>query len=197
MKKLALFFLFITLLHNNSLVGQGLTGKGLKIGMNFSSFRGHDDLNSKWSTIKGPVIGGFITYKIIEKGALQTELLYSRRGGVGTVSNMIKTTESAWYLEIPVLFKYQLQIGNTFCPDIFAGPSIGYTSRQISLFGDRTPFKPLDFGVVFGGDYYYKIASGAISFDIRYSLGLTKIDKTNNSNRMNSVLSFMIGYCFF
>ncbi len=176
--------------------GVGLTGKGLKVGLNLAKFTGSDVSDQKMKT--GVAFGGFITYSFTDLFAIQPELLYTMKGskvdevGGGSVSSKLD------YLEIPVLFRVQLVGGGNFKPNFYAGPGIGILlSAKEGDLDVKDQTKSTDIGIIGGVGADYLMGTGKITFDIRYEAGLTKfVDATPAPKAYNSAITFLVGYGF-
>lgn len=204
--------LVLVLLFSTSLLAQGITGKGVKLGMNLSTFTGDDaDLEGVDKKMRiGFAIGGFITYEINEMFALQPELYYSTQGAKYEADEVDGALIFRYnYIQVPILAKFNLSMESNIKPHIFLGPSLGlnlsakyeYTDELgdaaeamgIDKKGDVEDVKSTDFGLVFGGG----ITVGPAVIDIRYNLGLTTVDDSvNEDDFKNSTISIMVGYSF-
>lgn len=175
------------------------------------------------------VAGGFVTIQLDDYFALQPELLYVSRGvrynDDGSVLGVPFTYDvklKVNYLEIPVLAKLTIPTGTPAIPFLYAGPSIGLkvgkatTDGTVTVMGQETDisdedgdsdsnFKSSDFGVAFGGGLGLKLGGGMLSFDARYTLGLSTIMKPQTDNNGDEVemdiknrsLALTLGFSFF
>jgi len=126
--------------------------------------------------------------------AIQPEILYVMKGGKGdaTVEGYDITAEIKQdYVEIPVLFKYNLQTEGSVAPSFFAGPVVAFNvaskvewdgipaeapEDEVPPEGDIENNKSVDFGISFGGGVGMVVGeTGRLTFDLRYTLGLTEI----------------------
>jgi len=201
MKKLvlltvAMLFMFSTVAFSQGMV-TGLTGKGVKVGLDMANFTGDDVSDAKMKL--GIVGGGFITYAFSDLFAIQPELIFSMKGA------KYEPTGGSYdfklnYIEIPVLAKVLLAGGGNFKPNFYAGPAIGFL---LSAKSDTTDVKDItkstDFGLIggAGADLHMGTGPGKITFDIRYEVGLTSIDDSGADAKINnSTISFLVGYGF-
>ncbi len=197
----------------------GVTGKGIKVGLNLATLTGKgadpDPGESKKSRM-GFAVGGFLTYSLNNRWAIQPELLYSQKGvkyeqevlgvpGV-TFTNITNLT----YLDIPILVKANIPMDGSFKPSVFLGPALGIllsAEQEIDFGGGKVAIdvkqfmSGIDFGLVFGAGATIPVAGGKVTFDIRYGLGLTTIDKqqageTEAADTKNAVISVLVGYAF-
>lgn len=210
---------------------QGITGKGVKIGLNGAKLAGDfgDVLNDGLVSLGftnvsvdekrriGFSAGAFFTYSINEMFAVQPEILFTMKGSKydteATLSGItVKTTatEKLNYLEIPVLAKVVIPVEGKFSPNLFAGPyfAIKLSAKvkaeatvsgiTVEAEADDDDVRSFDYGMVFGGGVDYSLATGKVTFDVRYSLGLRDIYDTSGTDFSvkNSVISAMIGYSF-
>ncbi|MFZ5979052.1 MAG: porin family protein [Candidatus Zixiibacteriota bacterium] len=107
-----------------------------------------------------------------------------------------KEKMSLTYLEIPLLVKYCIPAGKSFSPALYAGTAlsfklsaqndINYDFRvyyeDLLLYQEVLEGKPdidniksTDFGLVFGGEFGFRLGSHKLLFDIRYTMGMTEL----------------------
>jgi hypothetical protein len=153
------------------------------------------------------VWGGFIGVKISNRFTVQAEAFHSLKGSkiLESIDGVPTTVTLMYdYLEFPLLVKYsQPSFGKT-TPAFFAGPYVAFkqsAKQEIATFGvgtkeDLPGQKSRDFGFVFGFSVDYKIGKAILIADIRYSLGLTDVDKTPESTIRHRVLGIMAGIGF-
>jgi len=189
----------------------GLTGKGLKVGLNMANLTGDDakigNLDKK--SQMGICVGGFITYSINEMFAIQPEVLYSATGARAkeeVQGNILKAWMKFSYLQIPVLAKVTIPSQGNLKPSIFAGPYFalklsakgGYKWGAESDTEDIDEAKGTDFGLVFGGGVDIGglgfLGKGKMTVDIRYNLGLTSI--IEDEDVKNAVFTILVGFSF-
>jgi hypothetical protein len=193
--------------------GGGITAKGIKAGVNIAGVGGKDsdDTHKSRTAFVG---GGFLTYAFSPALALQPELLYSQKGHKWDDDQGCKGTVKYDYLEIPVLLKYMFQLQGATTPSLYAGlapafllsakeewenPDGGYglllTDSGTTDVKDDT--KSFDFGLVFGGGIDFAVGSGLLMFDVRYTMGMTKVDDSEDKLDMkNKAITIMVGYGF-
>ena len=207
---------------------------GFKGGLNLSTMRYYlgvaeaNNLDNSQESRKSFCIGGYITYNVTKKFAIEPEILYSRKGSKtsfesriveGTIESLIQL-KTSWYfdyIEMPILFKFQIPIKENIIPFIYLGPAIGlnvYAGYKTDGFVRVTDgntiiedseideeglvdevfeFKPFELSV----DGGIGIAVKNYSFELRYVFGLPDI-ATNppGIDDHNFVLSFILGYSF-
>jgi hypothetical protein len=192
----------------------GLTGIGLKAGGIIANEVGSDarisvqGSSSKLSFKGGFVGGGFASYNFTELIGVQPELLFSMKGAknsstIGDASNFRALLD---YVEIPVLLTVNPTTNSRVHPQIYAGPDIAFlvsakarddVNGQTVTNDIKSKLHSTDFGVAMGAGLNYPMGNGKLSFDARYTLGVTKIYKTTpQPNIRNSAISFMAGYSF-
>ena len=169
---------------------------GLKAGLNMANLTSEPEGHS-YDIKTGVAMGGFLTYPLSDDIALQPELLYTQKGneiesldyssGGGDYATTVIKLD---YIEIPILAKYSISPGESACPFVFVGPSIGILMGAKVDSEDLKDFcKSTDIGLVLGGGV--ELESG-VSIDLRYDMGMTKAFDEGNSK--NTVISLMVGY---
>ena len=194
----------------------GITGKGVKIGLNSANLHGKDIeyieylYEGKLKSKLGFCFGGFITYNINEMFAIQPEILFTMKGAKikeEYYGDTYKISINLTYLEIPVLAKLTIPTQGNIKPNIFAGPSLAIklSSKAKAEYAgeseeeDIEDLKGIDFGLIIGIGIDFSLDSLAkekLSVDLRYTLGLTTISKEEDEDIKNSVISIMVGYYF-
>jgi hypothetical protein len=184
---------------------------GIHAGMNLET---QAQLGELWNNVdlyQGFLVGGFLEYGFGNKLSLQTELNYQKKGQKveSTTSGVESISRREFnYLSVPLLVK------GTFHDDglsekidltCFAGPYAGYltsANSRLKVGETTTPVKidnlaeKFDMGAIFGGGIVYKLTNGgAIVAELRYEMGLIKIDKQNTDLR-NKGMGLTIGYRF-
>lgn len=189
---LALVFLTASL-------SQAQVGFGIKGGVNFANVGGADaPPNSK--TLTGFAAGGYLEISLPMLFTIQPEVLYSQKGFTADenfLGTNVKVTGSLNYLEIPVLLKYSLPVP-VVKPSLYAGPAMGIllsakgkaeAAGQSQEEDIKSQTANTDFGLVLGASANVAI----INVDVRYTLGLTTIDKNGTTKGYNRVWSIMVG----
>jgi hypothetical protein len=203
MKKIVIISLVTLMAFSTTVFAQdvvtGLTGKGIKVGLNLANVSG-DDAPDDISMRLGLAAGGFITYAFSDMFAIQPELLYSMKGYKFDVPGGESETAKIDYLEIPILFKVLLVGGGNFKPNFYAGPAVGFLlSAKAGDFDMKDNMKSTDFGLIggAGADLLMGTGPGKITFDVRYNVGLTSTDDSGADAKIsNSTISFLVGYGF-
>jgi hypothetical protein len=229
MKRLALILGLVLLLAVGVTAQEKKVAFGLKAGMDLANMSGDylDSLASDHSMKVGFIGGGFVEVEAAPQFALQLEALYAMKGtkltddALPTFEGKVKTQ----YIEIPVLFKFLIPTQGNVKPNLFVAPTVGFlTSAKLtvseSTFGIDTTVdvkdaaKSVEFGLGFGGGISVPMESFTITFDARYTLGLTKLIKHEEWNALldaqpgdseyltedpsvkNNNISFMVGVLF-
>jgi Outer membrane protein beta-barrel domain len=170
---------------------------GGSVGLNISNASFSPDLPASISKSSrtGFRISGIMDIGFVPMFALQIEPTYAT-GGVqetgplfqdqlGQVVNGTITTKTS-YIQIPILLNLKIPVTGPVSPYIVAGPDIsfilsaketdepnGYPSSE----GDvKDQLKSLNFALDFGAGIGYKLVpTTTLTFDVRYSLGLSDI----------------------
>jgi len=178
---------------------------GIKGGLDIAKLTG-DIQDVDWKT--GAVGGVFMSWPIGDIFVIQPEALFAMKGAKEKVTILdvpVDLTVKLTYFEIPVLARLNIPVSGAVCPNVYAGPAIGFkisakgTAEANGRSGeeDIKGIKSTDFGIVVGGGVEYKLTSGRLLFDVRYEAGLTSIDDTADARDIkNAALSFMVGYGF-
>jgi hypothetical protein len=180
-------------------VSQAQVGFGVKGGVNFANVGGTDaPPNSK--TLTGFAAGGYLEISLPLLFTIQPEILYSQKGTTydeNFFGTNVKLTAKLNYLEIPVLVKYSFPVP-VVKPSLYAGPAMGILlsakataeaagqSQEEDIKSETTS---TDFGLVVGASANIAI----ITVDVRYTLGLTSLDKNGTTKGYNRVFGIMIG----
>lgn len=180
----------------------GLTGKGIKLGLNFATFTG-DDVTDDVESDMGLAIGGFVTWSFTDMFAVQPEVLYSQKGAKWSMDVLgipFDYSYNLTYLDIPILAKATFPVGGNKA-SVVLGPSIGILLSaeeevSMSILSDTNDIKDqmasMDLGLVAGAAF----EMGKYSLEARYNLGLSALDKDGESKMYNSVISVLLGYSF-
>ena len=182
MIKKVLIVLGCTLLSTAMVEGQGFK-LGLKAGIQSANYGGDDaGLDAKMAIH----FGGFAQFPMHGNFTFQPEMIFSLQGAK---EESVDKNINAWYLNFPLMFKYN--ISNHF--NVEVGPQIGFMIGA-KLDGNKISdqFNTVDFGVNFGAAY--RLTSN-VDIDVRYCVGMTDVTD-NPSNLYNRVLQLSLGYRF-
>jgi hypothetical protein len=194
----------------------GVTGKGLKLGLDFAKINtDYDELDDFLDNRVGFTGGAFLTYSLNRQFAVQPEILYVSKGAEKDLF-IISAHWDINYLEVPVLLKFAIAPDATLRPNLFAGPAFALLlSSEIGIINESFDvadyMKSMDVGLVFGAGVDYK----RLTFDARYTMGLVgTVDAADKINKLlgsepgdylylkgdpsvkNTNLSFMFGVRF-
>lgn len=197
------------LLFSSLSLASGITGKGVKIGLNIASLHGDDvedleeAIDESLKSKLGVCFGAFLTYSINEIFAVQPEVLFTQKGA--------KAHDEDWelgfnlsYFEIPVLAKIIIPTKGNIKPSLFAGPAIALKlsgNSRVKWDGEEDEENiedGTDFGLIFGGGVDFGVGQGKLMIDIRYTLGLSQIGEIDGEDleMKNGLFSIMLGFSF-
>lgn len=168
---------------------------GVKGGLNLTSFAGGNYYDAK--SLVGFQVGGFAEIKIIERLAIQPEVLFSTQGAKQNGGALGDFDSKLNYINVPVLAKFYITKQFT----VEAGPQIGFLVSAKNNGNDaKDGFKSVDTGFNFGAGYNF---TDNVSVGLRYTVGLSNIaDYDVNSAQQyydspkNSVLALTLAYKF-
>ena len=180
----------------------GLLGKGIKAGVNFANLHG-SDVRSGLDSRTGIAGGLYLRYGIGTALYIQPEVLYSMKGSKTTVADTT-TTLKLDYIEVPIMLKYAFQgSGSSITPNIGVGPAFAF---KVSAKDSEDPgqtadvssdFKGFDLGLAFAGGLDFAAGPSAVSLDVRYTMGLSKIgNSTPTPSVKNGAWTVSVGYGF-
>jgi hypothetical protein len=187
----------------------GLTGKGIKLGVNIAGHAG-DDVSEYHATKTGIAAGGYLTFSLTSAIAGQVEVLYSQKGYKYDSTGWSETGKLD-YIEIPILIKYSFPVPGTTKPYLLVGPSFGMImsakvdwemADDSGSLDVKDLTKSLDLGLAFGGGVTVALGTGSLSFDVRYVMGMSKIGDGDDPDTgepidwdiKNKTITFLVGY---
>ncbi|CAI2765233.1 porin family protein [Flavobacterium collinsii] len=167
---------------------------GVKGGLNLTTFAGGNYWDAK--SLVGFQVGGFAEIKVIERLAIQPEVLFSTQGAK-LEGNFGDFDDKLNYINVPVLAKFFITKQFT----VEAGPQLGFlVSAKREGHDAKDIFKSVDTGFNFGAGYNF---TDNVSVNLRYTVGLSNIadyevDNTEQylDSPKNSVLALTLGYKF-
>lgn len=168
---------------------------GVKGGLNLTSFSGGNYYDAK--SLVGFQVGAFAEIKIIERLAIQPEVLFSTQGAKLDAGAFGDFDTKLNYINVPVLAKFFITKQFT----VEAGPQLGFLVSAKREGRDAKDFyKSVDTGFNFGAGYNF---TDNVSVNLRYTVGLSNIgdyetedfDEYFDSPK-NSVLALTLGYKF-
>lgn len=223
MKKIMIFLMILSVVFIGTLSAQGNLRFGIKGGLNMAKLTVEDtDIDMDPGFKLGPTFGGFVIYNLTDKLAIQSEFLYTVKGGSSeySISAMEDGYDVVWdgkdnlklnWLDIPILV--------VFNPNdkikIFAGSFLevflnGTLDEEFTLSGtyDGEPFSESGsgsvdiesddinspgFGLIFGGAY---MLGNNLEVEARYALGLNSVFKNEGEDESvkNSGIQILINY---
>jgi len=189
---------------------------GVKAGVNLANLTGDDaDMEEADKKMLLGFGGGAFGRFLLAEGqfCIQPEILYMMKGakyeGTGDAEDA-EAKIKANYICIPILLKYNIPTEGGFKPNVFVGPEFGILmSADITeeYEGEEEEedikdyLKSLDLGLTFGAGFDYAVnETGKLTFDARYTMGLSTVDDTFGDDEeltiKNAVISVMVGYAF-
>lgn len=167
---------------------------GVKFGLIFSSIKG--DLEFDKGKL-GYNIGMIKYFSLMGNFDLHVEVLYTTKGAIisqvrtdetGNELGMFETVFHYNYLEIPILAKYNLPVYNSNRIGLFVGPQISFLTgafwrieeNEDLMIKDtkvniRNETNEVDYGIVAGLEYPFKVSQYSFFIDARYSLSLNAL----------------------
>ena len=205
-QRLSVFGIAIALF-SGTVLSQTATNFGVEAGLNFgNSTTSPTSLSTTART--GLMIGGFADIGFSEMISLWGEVYYIQKGAefsIVTSSGSATATAKFNYLELAPLLK--LKFGTSeFKPFVFAGPSLGInlnaegeskSGTQSSTTDLKSITESTDFALAFGAGDEFKVGpTTGLMISIRYSLGLSDIDKDATSSWKSNGLQLLLGAKF-
>jgi hypothetical protein len=170
-------------------VAKAQVSYGVKGGLNLSNVIGSDADDAKAKI--GFHAGVFAGFPVADKLSIQPELVYSVQGAkyeeTGDDVNI-----NTGYLNLPVLAKYSAASG--FYGE--TGPQLGFlVSAKAKQDDDKVDvkeyYKTTDFSWAFGIGYK---TSSNLGIDLRYNLGLSRLDEEGDAKAKNGVFQLGVFY---
>ena len=184
-----LITILIVLLFQNSIAQRA--DFGIKAGLNLSTLRTESNI---YSYNAGMNLGVLCHLHIFTHFAIQPELLFSMQGAERK-NTIYKNNLKLNYVNLPILAIYMFENGFR----IETGPQPGFLVSAKNNFGGtetdiKNDIQGADLSWAFGAGY---ISKRRIGGDIRYNLGLSRVNKNgNNTDLKNGVFQFDIFYQF-
>jgi opacity protein-like surface antigen len=176
-------------------------GFGGKLGMSLSTFVG-EDAAAEYAHRPWPTIGGLIKVELLHWLALQPEVLFVSKGADVELDGVVTDTFDGRYIELPLLARITIPLGEQVNPYLLAGPTLGallsfnLEDREDGSVTDRTDTaKSIDLGLLGGiGVEIMLSRQHALVLEGRYDRSLATIAKDETEDFKNSVFAFMLGY---
>jgi hypothetical protein len=180
-----------------------------KIGVNLANLTDTKQNDQKGEFKAGLVVGVEAEYGISEKFSVAAGLLYSMQGcnfgeykvsaGGETLAGWDKNERNFNYLNIPIVANLYFAKGWAIKAGIQPGFLLS-AKYKLDGVGAQESFnedikdacKTFDLSIPLGLSYEYQKAV----FDLRYNLGVTKVNKDGDNSSKNSVIQFTVGYKF-
>lgn len=146
---------------------------GIKGGLNITTLTGDIDANS----LVGFQIGGFAEINVIERLAIQPELLFSTQGAdLQYIGGSRNPDLKLNYINIPVLAKFYITKKFT----VEGGPQLGFlVSAKFDSNDVKDSYRSVDTGFNFGAGYNF---TDNLSAGIRYTVGISNVEKSTNDS---------------
>ena len=206
MRRAMVFGLFILIfsIGSNSFAQFSRFGIGVKGGLNLANAV-TDIENAELSYRNVLAIGGVVDIGLNRAVSFQVEPRYIQKGakvkvkigGFGEINFIGKFD----YFEIPLSLKVRFS-ENDITPYLFAGPVFSFlNSAKVESGGEtqdvKDETKSNEYSLDFGGGVAFRIATDVyLTADVRYSLGLTDIIKSNESNWKSRDIRLLVGLLF-
>lgn len=179
---------------------------GVKAGLNVNSFGGapHSGSNLGFS------VGAFGSYTLSDIAAVQVEASYFQQGGTLTkfkddtrfgapedffTKNVTTSSMSLQNIEIPILFKVSLPLGEEIKPQFLIGPSVGINLRNVEKYSTTGElsngvyvtakgrnqvgnYERFQYGLNAGVGFEIPMGSVNLMLDARYRYGITAAKKS-------------------
>lgn len=169
---------------------------GIKGGLNLASQRLESIAFSPSTKAKAGIhLGAYATIMFSEKIGLQPEVLYSSQGTKFSGSTLSDVTVKFNYINIPLLLRYNfnkmvnLHLGPQFGVLASAKVDDGETDEDVKNF-----LKGSDLSAAFGVGVDLPMG---LNFSVRYSLGLSDVDKESGEETKNNNIQLSVGYRLF
>lgn len=198
-------FILMVIVCASDCAAAGFRGGGMKGGVNISNLRGEDAEASNAESITGYLFGAHINFSIAEYVSIQPEMYLAKKGAKGDTLFWEGRVE-LYYIDVPVLIRYDFLRKEKIASSLFTGPYISYEldanaitelgGREINVDIDEL-VKSYDFGFVIGIEVGMPTDWGQVILDVRYAFGMTNLDDTrDDSDIKNSVISIIFGLSF-
>ncbi len=175
------------------------------VGVNYTTISGDDVTDASYKT--GLAAGGQLQADFSSGLFFRSAVLYSQRGAKASIAGT-KVTFKENYVEAPLLLGYTFAPSGGVRPFVMGGGQVGFkvscdlsgssmgTDVSVKCKETGADFKSTDFGAVAGAGVMFPAASGTMSVDLRYALGLTDIADTSNTRHrgFTAGIAYMIPF---
>ena len=160
---------------------------GFEVGLNLSSTKGDDP--RRISGTSGILFGINGQYEVLNFVSVGTGLYLSQKGVTRSLYNSIQGIENYNYIEIPLNLYITLPIpqsgktsvlGGIYVSKLLSASVTPDNEGQSSAVNVDDMMPTSDFGLNFGIIQGFKLSSGLLNIGIKYSFGLTTLDKSYN-----------------
>jgi hypothetical protein len=202
------FILFLAVLISTTIASaQSPLKIGVEGGVNFGN-ASTSPTSVSFSSRTGLMAGALLEVYVSDVFYFQPEVLYAQKGAEFSVSSSSGSGTLTWkfdYIEIPLLL--EAKFGQSeFKPMIYGGPNIGFnvsataegsngsSSGSVDI---KDQVESIDFALDFGAGGEYAInPTTALIASIRYSLGISDIDKDATSTWNTRGVQLLVGAKF-
>lgn len=178
---------------------------GGHLGLDFAT-RGGTASNASGINIArraGFAAGAGLIWRLTHNFSAQTEFGFAVKGE--RANGAAPSTSSTWYLaylEIPILLRASVPISDKVESYGYVGPALGILLDADVEYDDGRFFEvnravePIDIGLMFGAGAAVDVGThGALTFDVRYNLGLRDTVKpSSDGTYLNRAIYLTIGY---
>lgn len=177
---------------------------GVKCGLNMTGFHGKDAPTTYTQGFY--CIGGYADMPLGGMVSLQTEVLYTVKGGrlapedgVGGYSDV---RFELGYLEVPVLAKFGAVEGEGTKPYLLVGAAIGKNVGATLTIDDsdadiKDATRSIDVSAILGSGVKFGLGPGKASAEVRFAYGLASIyDSDYDLDVLNEAISLVFGWGF-
>jgi opacity protein-like surface antigen len=208
MKKIMLVVLVVLLVGAVSVsVAQVKISLGPKLGLNMANLSFDPDFGVGLTKSSRTGFVGGAAFEMMFSGVplgIEADLFYAM-GGCELSANGGSATWSVDAIQIPVLFKGKFATPGIISPYAYAGPALALvTTAKVKGSGGEEDVKDhmssTDFQLLLGAGAEFKVESKiGVTFDIRYALGLTDLDKDTPGDPAikSRGLMFLVGAMFY
>ena len=152
----------------------------------------------------GFTLGSTAEYHFTRIWAAQADIAFTLKGAHSSRDGMESGAFTMSYIDIPLLARATLPIGEKVKSYANLGPALGilldanFDRADGTHFDLENSFETIDLGLVLGvGAAMEAGETGSFTLDLRYNYGLTNIDKSaagENDDGMNRTLYLLVGY---
>jgi hypothetical protein len=178
----------------------GANGLGIRFGLNYAN--ANTDPPASIGSRAGLMAGGIVEAGLTSTFVLQGEAMYVEKSAKIDIAAGSEEIRKYRYVEFPVSLKAKFGDSEKV-PYLFVGPNLGFivsAKSEIILLGQKSTTdlenstEELEIALDVGGGVEYPLfLKTSLMLDIRYSLGILDIDKTENMLWRTSGLQMILG----